>query len=178
MFHIFKEQPIEVVDITNPGKYSMLGKYFIGQTGKLTFGNNFNAWGVLINPYHSGVNLFFDIFTITNFSQQSFIGEIWISNKLITEGKTSSIVTPSNQAISPHPKPKAVLQFADNTNEPPKSGVNIFNRIVPQDSTLVSDSHKGSIIIGPGGSFGILLKSTASKIIIGTIVMTWWEENI
>lgn len=178
MSHVLETQPIEVVDLTNPGKYSMIGKYFIGQTGELTFGNNYNAWGVLINPRHSEVNLFFDIFTITNFSMESFVGEIWLSNKLLTEGKTSSIVTPSNQGISPPPKPKAKLQFADNTDAPPKSGVNIFNRIVPPDSTLVSDSHKGSIIIGPGGSFGILLKSAESKIITGTIVMTWWEEKI
>lgn len=178
MSNTSKNQPIEVVDITNPGKYSMLGKYFIGQTGELAFGNQYNAWGALINPRHSGVNLFFDIFTITNFSTETFIGDIWLNAKLLSEGETSSIVTPSNQCISPPPKPKAILKFANFTNESPKIGVNIFNRIVPPDSTLVSDSHKGSIIIGPGNSFVILLRSRGLKTLTGTIVMTWWEKKI
>jgi hypothetical protein len=178
MTNKYKSQPIEVVDITNPGKYSLLGKYFIGQTGELTFGSQYNAWGGLINPGNSRVNLFFDIFTITNFSTINFTGEIWLNATLLTKGKTSSIVTPSNQGIFPPPKPKAVLQFADYLAESPLTGVNIFNRIVPQNSTLVSDSHKGSIIIGPGKSFSIFLRSPGDGIIKGTIVMTWWEEHI
>lgn len=178
MFEKVKKQPVEVVDITSPAMNSMLGRYFIGQTGMLSFGNNYDAWGGIINPTYSGVNLYFDIFTITNFSSQSFVGEIWLNAKPPKRVKNSSTVTPSNQAISPSPKPKAIMEYADYMTESLTKGVNIFDRIVVPNSTLVSDSHKGSIIIAPGGSFSILLKSSGSQSIKGTIVLTWWEEEI
>jgi hypothetical protein len=173
-----KERPIEVVDITSPALNSMLGRYFIGQTGMLNFGNKYNAWGGIINPDNSGVNLYFDIFTITNFSTQNFIGEIWLNAEPPMESIISSTVTPSNQSISPPPRPKAVMEYADYTTEFLTNGVNIFGRIVAPNSTLVSDSHKGSMIIGPGGSFSILLKPLEPQPIKGTIVLTWWEEKI
>jgi len=175
---IIKEWPIEVVDITSPAMNSMLGRYFIGQTGLLNFGNENHAWGGIINPINSGVNLFFDIFTITNFSNQNFVGEIWLNAKPPMKPMTSATVTPSNQAIMPPPRPKAVMLYVDNKTEFLSSGVNIFGRIVAPNSTLVSDSHKGSIIIGQGGSFSILIKSPGPQAITGTIVLTWWEEDI
>lgn len=178
MFEKVKKRPIEVVDITSPAMNSMLGRYFIGQTGTLNLGNNYDAWGGIINPSYSGVKLYFDIFTITNFSSQSFTGEIWLNAKAPKKVKTSSTVTPSNQAISPAPKPKAIMVYADYMSDSLTKGVNIFDRIVTPNSTLVSDSHKGSIIIAPGGSFSILLKSPGPQNIKGTIVLTWWEEKI
>jgi hypothetical protein len=122
--------------------------------------------------------LYFDIFTITNFSSQSFTGEIWLNAKPPNKAKTSSTVTPSNQAIYPSPKPKAIIKYADHIAESLIKGVNIFGRIVESNSTLVSDSHQGSIIIAPGGSFSILLKSPGLQDIKGTIVLTWWEEKV
>lgn len=173
-----KNQPIEVVDITSPAFNSMLGRYFIGQTGMLNFGNGYHSWGGIVNPINSGVNLYFDIFTITNFSSRNFIGEIWLNANPPDKAVDSSTVTPSNKAISSPPTPKALLKYADYFTEPLTKGVNIFGRIVAQNSTLVSDSHKGSIIIAPGGSFSILLKSMAPQYTAATIVLTWWEEKI
>lgn len=172
------KQPIEVVNITSPALNSRLGKYFIGQTGMLNFGNGYNAWGGIINPIDSGVNLYVDIFTITNFSTQSFVGEIWLNANTPKNSVVSTTVTPSNQSISPPPIPKAVMKYADYLVEPMTRGVNIFGRIVTPNSTLVSDSHNGSIIIGPGISFSILLRPLVSQYITGTIVLTWWEEAI
>jgi hypothetical protein len=173
-----KERPIEVVDITSPAMNSMLGRYFIGQTGMLNLKYGYSAWGGIINPYDSGVNLYFDIFTITNFSTENFVGGIWLNAKPPKKSIISSTVTSSNQTILPLPRPKAVMVYADYITEPLTNGVNIFDRIVAQNSTLVSDSHKGSIIIGPGGSFSILLKSLGQQTNMGTIVLTWWEEEI
>lgn len=172
------KQPIQVVNITSPALNSRLGRYFIGQTGLLNFGNGYNAWGGIINPIDSGVNLYIDIFTITNFSAQSFIGEIWLNAAAPKNAVVSPTVTPSNQGISPPPKPKAIMKYADYLTEPMTKGVNIFGRIVTPNSTLVSDSHNGSIIIGPGGSFSIILRPPTSQYITGTIVLTWWEESI
>ena len=167
-----------VVDITNPGYHALIGSYFIGQTGELNFGNGYDAWGGLINPKNSGVNLFFDIFTITNFSSQSYTAEIWLNAIIPEDSIISNTVTPSNQGIIPPPKPKAFMKYSDDVTETFEKGVNIFDRIVTPNSTLVSDSHQGSIIIGPGNSFSILLKSPNHQIITGTIVLTWWEEKI
>lgn len=107
------KQPIEVVNITSPALNSRLGKYFIGQTGLLNFGSGYNAWGGIINPIDSGVNLYIDIFTITNFSTQSFVGEIWLNANTPKNSVVSPTVTPSNQGISPPLIPKAVMKYAD-----------------------------------------------------------------
>jgi hypothetical protein len=153
-----------------------LGRYFIGQTGVLNFGNGYDAWGGVVNPVFSGVNLYFDIFTITNFSEQTYTAEIWLNTKLPDNAIISSAVTPSNQSIIPPPQPKAFVQYADYLTDTVPYGTNIFDRIVTPNSTLVSDSHKGSIILGPGNSFSIRLKSPGVQMISGTIVLTWWEE--
>jgi hypothetical protein len=171
------KQPSEVVNITSPALNSRRGKYFIGQTGLLNFGGGYYAWGGIVNPADSGVNLYIDIFTITNFSTQNLISEIWLNSDPPRKAAVSYNVTPTNQAISPSPLPKAVMKYAGYSAEPMTKGVNIFDRIVTQNSTLVSDSHNGSIIIGPGGSFSILLRPPGYQYITGTIVMTWWEED-
>jgi hypothetical protein len=169
--------PEEIVDLTNSGYNARLGRYFIGQSKVLHFGNQQCAWSGIINPYHSGVNVYFDIFTITNFSEQSFIAEIWL-NAEPPYGETKySSITPSNQAIHPAPCSKALMQHADYLNDSFTEGVNIFDRIVTPNSTLVSDSHQGSIMIGQGGTFSILLKSCSREIVTAAIVLTWWEEK-
>lgn len=172
------KQPIQVVNITSPALNSRLGRYFIAQTGLLNFGNGYDAWGGIINPINSGVNLYFDIFTITNFSTQGVLGEIWLDADAPINAVASPTITPSNQAFFPPPIPNAVMKDVSYLAEPVSGGVNIFDRIVTPNSTLVSDSHSGSIIIGPGGSFSILLKPLAAQYISGTIVLTWWEEEI
>lgn len=170
--------PPTVVDLTSPGYNAQLGRYFIGQTGDLNFGNGYDAWGGLVNPINSGVNLFFDIFTITNYSEISYTAEIWLGAKSPRNAIKSDTVTPSNQSIEPPPIPKACIKHSDEITKPFTEGVNIFDRIVTPNSTLVSDSHQGSMIIGPGGSFSILLRSPSRQIITATIVLTWWEEKI
>lgn len=171
------EQPIELVNVTSPTLNSKLGRYFIGKTGLLNFGGGYYAWGGIVNPIDSGVNLYIDIFTITNYSTQNFISEIWLNLNPPNNAADSFDVTPTNQAVSPPSKPKAIMKYAGFSTEHMTKGVNIFDRIVPQSSTLVSDSHNGSIIIGPGGSFSILLRPNGYQQMTGTIVFTWWEEK-
>ena len=173
-----REQPIEVVNITSAALNSKMGRYFIAQTGLLNFGGGYKAWGGIVNPVNSGVNLYIDIFTITNFPTQDFIGEIWLNADAPINAVVTSSIIPSNQAISPPPIPNAVMEYVDCLTDSMAGGVNIFGRIVAPNSTLVSDSHNGSIIIGLGGSFSILLRPLVSQYIVGTIVLTWWEEAI
>ena len=172
------ELPIELVDITSPGWNAQLGRYFIGQTDELHFGNGLSAWGGIINPSFSGVNLYFDIFTITNFGEQGFDAQIWLNAAPPYHAMKGANIVASNQSINPSPKPKAILLQGEYLKEPLQYGVDIFGRIVSPNSTLVSDSHQGSIIIGPGGSFSIYLKTSVQGVIASTIVLTWWEERI
>jgi hypothetical protein len=179
MLDIFKKniRPIQVVDLTNPTLQAILGNYFIGQTEEISIQGSNNAWAALINPINSGVTLFFDIFTISNFSGQSFTAEIWLNPKLPGRGMTTPYITPSNLAITPPPKHKVKLLFASQVSGKPIGGVNAFDRIVTPSSTLVSDSSKGGIILGAGNSFAIFLKSPGTQKILARVVFSWWEEN-
>ncbi|NLO09010.1 MAG: hypothetical protein GX129_03970 [Clostridiales bacterium] len=170
--------PEEVVDLTSSGWNARLGRYFIGQTEELHFGSQFNAWSGIINPRYSGVNLYFDIFTITNYGEDYFDAEIWLNAEPPSYNTKTSTITLSNQAATPPVKPNAYMLQSEYMKGGLNKGIDIFGRIVTPNSTLVSDSHQGSIIIGPGGSFSILLRSNGWKIVTSTIVLTWWEESI
>ncbi len=61
--------PIEVVDITTPALNSMLGRYFIGQTEVLNFGNGWDAWGGIVNPIDSDVNFYSSTFLLLQIFQ-------------------------------------------------------------------------------------------------------------
>jgi hypothetical protein len=171
-----REQPEEIVDLTSAGWNSRQGRYFIGQTGELQLGQFYNAWGGIVNPCHSGVNLYFDIFTVTNYTDSNFTAEIWLNSKP-PSGALFLPVVPSNQSDLQPQRPKAHMMQADYIKEKLDGGINIFDRIVTSNSTLVSDSHQGSIILGPGETFSILLKSQGCRA-TATIVLTWWEEKI
>lgn len=169
--------PEEIVDLTNSGWNARLGRYFIGQTEELHFGNQFTAWSGIINPRYSGVDLYFDIFTITNYGEDYFDAEIWLNAETPSGDTKLSTITSSNQSITLPQKPKAYMLQSEYMKGDIKNGVDIFGRIVTPNSTLVSDSHQGSIIIGPGGSFSILLRARGRDIVASTIVLTWWEER-
>ncbi len=174
----FSRLPEQVVDLTSSGWNARLGRYFIGQTEELHFGNQLKAWSGIINPKYSGVNLYFDIFTITNYGEEYFDAEIWLNAEAPSYGTKLSTITPSNQSVTPLHKPNAFMLQTEYMKGDLKDGTDIFGRIVTPNSTLVSDSHQGSIIIGPGGSFSILLRSRGCEMVASTIVLTWWEESI
>ncbi len=173
-----RNMPIEVVDITTPALNSMLGRYFIGQTDLLNFGNRWDAWGGIVNPIGSGVNLYFDIFTITNFSAQSFVGEIWLNARPPRNAKPSSTVTPSNQAIFPPPKPKAIMLDASNvTKKTPTDGIYTFTRRVEPNQTLTKHDFQGMYIIPPGSSFALFFLSPGKELVQSRLAFGWWEES-
>lgn len=170
--------PEELVDLTSSGWNARLGRYYIGQTEEFHFGNEFNAWSGIINPRYSGVNLYFDIFTITNYSEEYYDAEIWLNAEPPTGVTKTSTITSSNQSVTPPHQPNAYMLQTEYMKGDLRKGTDIFGRIVTPNSTLVSDSHQGSIIIGPGGSISILLRSRGWNVVTSTIVLTWWEEGI
>lgn len=158
---------------------SMRGEYFIGYADELTFGNYTSAWARLYNPMHSGVILHVNVWTVTDISDWPFRAQFWFNAIAPGTPSESPLVTPSNTAICPIPRPKIKLQLASNVTEEPVGGVKAFVRRGEPETTLV-DTENGKLIFPPGGSFLIYLSlaenpaATAS----GRIAFGWWEEKI
>lgn len=165
----------KTVNIPNPLYQSLQGRYFVGQTEHIRLGKGKNAWGGLINPRKSNVNLFVNAFTITNHSNQPFEAEIWFNSDPPGKPVISNNVTPANTALSPSPKPKVKIEYAEFVKELPKKGVMAFRRIVPPQSTLTSDED-GKFIFPPGGSFIIFLVSPNNEIIQAEVAFGWFEN--
>ena len=179
MLDIFKKniRPIQVVDLTNPTLQAILGNYFIGQTDLLTFGDKYNAWGALINPPDSGVDIFWNVYTFSNFSSRPFTAEVWLNSTPPGNGMSSKNVTSANQSISPPSLPKIELQYGDHVIKPPTGGIYSFTRIVEANNTLTRHDFQGMIIIPPGGSAITYLRSPVKGNIQATIAFGWWEQD-
>lgn len=156
---------------------SLKGRYFVGQTELLNFGNGTNAVGRLFNPTHSQVNLFVNVITISNITSTDFLAQIWFNAKLPEAGTVSKLVTSANKALCPSPKPEVMLQFAQELHGTPSGGVNPFDRVIPSITTIV-DEEDGKFILPPGGSFAIFLVGQGSAILQARIAFGWWEEKI
>lgn len=165
---------------------SSQGEYFVGQSELLVFGQGNNAWAGLINPPNSGVNLHVNVFTITNLSEVPFTAHIWFNPTLPVKpycsgddcinAIVSNKVSNTNFTLHPLPKSKIELQFVQNFNGSFSGGVNVFNRIVPPETTLVEEED-GKFIFPPKKSFAILLESTGSQLLEARIAYGWWEKN-
>jgi hypothetical protein len=166
----------EVVNLEYYVNKSFEGKYFMGHTPILTLSGGANAWGGLSNPKHSGVNLYINVFTVSNYSSTPFRAELWLNFKPL-KGHISSSVSPANLAIKPHPEPEAALIYNQNVGGRPDNRVSIFSRIAGINSTTVAD-YSGEIILPPGGTFISYLYSPGSKCIKTELAFGWWEERI
>ena len=164
----------QVVSVPNPLFKSLQGKYFVGQTQTLTFGRGSNAWGGLINPKNSGVNLFVNAYTVTNFSSKTFPAKVFFNSFPPGNPMTSLLVSPANTSRLSIPKVK--LQFVRSTTRIPRGGTNVFLREVSPKSTLASDED-GKFIIPPGGSFVLFLAGPPSGIVKSRVAFGWWEER-
>ncbi|MHC1685054.1 MAG: DUF6143 family protein [Clostridiaceae bacterium] len=165
----------KVVTIANSLDKSLQGTYFVGQTPILNLNNNM-AYGALFNPKNSKVNLFVNVFTITNFSDIPLIAEIWINSKPPSSWCESSQVTTTNTALCPEPLSKVELIYRENSS-PITTGVNAFDRLVPGKSTIVAEED-GKYIVPPGKFFIISLTPTAPGPIKAAIAYGWWIKLI
>nr|WP_304219558.1 DUF6143 family protein [Fredinandcohnia onubensis] len=171
-----KDRFNKAVNIPNPLYQSLEGRYFVGQTEHIRFGKGKNAWGSLVNPIKSDVNLFVNAFTITNHSNQPFEAEIWFNPIPSGKPRLSTNVTPANTALSPLPKPEVKIAYAEFVKGFPTIGVMAFRRIVPPQSTLASDED-GKFIFPPGGSFMIFLVSPNNEVIQAEVAFGWFEKD-
>ncbi len=158
---------------------SMQGKYFIGYADNLSFGKGASAWARLYNPTNSGVNLFVNVWTVTDISAAPFRAQFWFNANPQGTPAESPLVTPANTAIQPLPKPRIKLQLASNVSGEPTGGVKAFVRRGETETTLV-ETENGKLIFPPGGSFLVFLSLSENPNISasGRIAFGWWEEKI
>lgn len=158
---------------------SMRGKYFIGYADNLSLRNGTSAWARLYNPRQSGVNLYVNVWTVTDISEHPFRAQFWFNADPPGNAIESSLVTPSNTAIRPLPRPMVRLQMASNVVGDPEGGIKAFVRRGEPGTTVV-ETENGKLIFPPGGSFLVYVTLTDSPCASGAarIAFGWWEENI
>jgi hypothetical protein len=171
-----EKQPIEVIVLSDAVYHSYLGKYFLGQTDMLTFGNSHNAWGALVNPADSNVNMFLNAYTVSNFSNEPLTAEGWLSSRLPGEAKLSTSFSAGNQSISPLPIPKVEIQNASFVSKTPAGGTYTFVRRVEPNQTLTKHDFQGMYIIPPGSSFALFFLSPGKNHVQTRVAFGWWEE--
>ena len=169
-------KPQKIVSIPVSLFKSMQGKYFVGQTETLWVGNGSIAWAGLVNPRNSDVNLYANVFTISNFSDDYLTAEIWLNTSFPEKGSVSHKISPTNTALKPLPKNRVAIRFVASTTIVPESGVNVYERIVPPNTTLV-DEEDGKFIESPGGNYVVVIKSSSSKCDKVIVAFGWWEKS-
>ena len=168
----FVSVPIETYE-------SGIGKYFIGYADNLTFGSGTSAWARLYNPPDSGVNLFVNVWTVTDISSEPFRAQFWFNAEAPGTPSESDLVTPSNTAFRPLPKPRVKLQLASDVSGEPTGGIKAFVRRGQPEVTLV-ESENGKLIFPPGGNFLVFLSIAEGQQVpaAGRVAFGWWEERI
>lgn len=158
---------------------SLEGKYFVGNSGLLTFGNGTNAWARLYNPPNSRVNLFVTAWTVSNLTDAPFRAQIYFNSTPPGAPMESSLISPANTAFCPLPSPKIKLQYASSVTGEPTGGAQTFARRIPPQSTVAEDED-GKFIFPPGGSFLVFLSNPGAPDLklSGEIAFGWWEEPI
>lgn len=171
------KDPQKVIVLSDAVYHSYLGEYFLGQTNMITFGGGYNAWGGLINPVDSNVNMFLNAYTISNFSYKPLTAEGWLSSMLSGKAKVSTDYAAGNQSIIPPPIPKVKIQSSNFVLKRPTGGTYTFVRRVEAAETLTKHDFQGMYIIPPGSSFTLFFLSPGKEHAQARVAFGWWEEK-
>ncbi|SMC81764.1 DUF6143 family protein [Papillibacter cinnamivorans] len=158
---------------------SLQGKYFLGSSGDLTFGNGANAWAGLFNPCNSRVNLHVYSWEVANTGTTPVRVRIYFNSCPPGQGTLVDAVYPGNTALCPPPRPRINLYRASDVSGEPEGGVKVFvRRALP--GVTVGDEEVGKFIFPPGGSFLLFLSDpeTPDEPASATLGFSWWEEAI
>lgn len=158
---------------------SLEGKYFLGVAEDLNFGEATHAWARLYNPPDSGVNLFVNVWTVSDVISSPIRVQVWFNSTPPGIIQVSPFVTPANTALSPLPQPKVRLEYAIGTRGFPRGGIKAFGRSGPPGVTIESEED-GKFIFPPGGSFLVFISNpeTPTQPASGRVAFGWWEEPI
>lgn len=173
------EKQLQEVNVLPENVYhSYLGEYFLGQTDIISFGGGYNAWGALVNPPDSKVNMFLNAYTITNFTNGPLTAEGWLSAMLPGKRKKSPYFAAGNQTIIPPPQPKVEIQNSSFAPGNPRGGTYTFVRRVEPNETLTKHDFQGMYIIPPGSSFSLFFLSPGNWQAYARVAFGWWEERV
>ncbi|PJI08611.1 MULTISPECIES: DUF6143 family protein [Clostridium] len=170
-------RPREVVSLPVPLYRSIERRYFVGQTDIMKVRSGLSAWAGLVNPHNSNTTLYANVFTVSNFSDEYLVAEVWLNINFPEKSKISHKVSPTNTALRPLPKNKVDIKFTESTAEDPESGINVYERIVPPNTTLVAEED-GKFIEAPDGNYTIVLKSQSSNESEAIVALGWWEKTV
>ncbi len=171
--------PCQVASMPYSLYQSLQGQYFVGYADEMFLEKDKNAWAALYNPPNSGVNLFVNVWTVTDLKEPPIRMQIWLNSRLPGKYTISNLVTPSNTALIHLPKPKTIMFEASNVTGSPEGGVKAFVRRTQPGETVVAQED-GKFIIPPGGNFAVFL-SNAEGVNIPSrmrVAFGWWEERI
>ena len=156
---------------------SLRGAYFIGYADEMYFVPGRGAWARLYNPPDSGVDLFVNVWTVSDVDETAFRAQFWFNaiapGQIIYESPT----TPTDTAIVPPPVPRVRLQYANDVDGLPQGGIKAFVRRGQPETTLV-ETENGKLIFPPGGSFLVFLSAPENPqaAASGRVAFGWWEE--
>lgn len=171
--------PTQVAVMANSLYHSLQGQYFVGYADNMFFEKDKNAWAALVNPCDSGVNLFVNVWTVTDLYEPPIRTQIWFNASLPGDPIQSRLVTPSNTALRPLPEPKIRLMQASNVVGTPEGGVKGFVRRTLPGETVVAEED-GKFVIPPGGNFAVFLSNPEGTNTPASVRVAygWWEERI
>lgn len=169
--------PQKAIVLKDSVYHSFLGEYFLGQTDMISFGRDIQAWGGLFNPPDSGVNMFLNAYTISNFSNKPITVEGWLGAVLPGGAVISNHVAAGNQSIIPPKIPKVLIESGNYVIGTPISGTYTFVRRVEPSITLTKHDFQGMYIIPPGSSFDLIFLSPGEVDIKAKVAFGWWEEK-
>lgn len=170
--------PVQYAVMANSLYHSLQGQYFVGYADNMFFEKDKSAWAALVNPQHSGVNLFVNVWTVTDLYEPPIRMQIWFNSQLPGDPIESRLVTPSNTALYPLPQPKTHILQASNVIGNPEGGTKGFVRRTLPGETIVSEE-EGKFIIPPGGNFALFLSNAEGVGIPASVRVAfgWWEEK-
>lgn len=163
----------EVVSLEYRVNKAFEGKYFMGHTPVMTLRGQ-NAWGGLVNPRGSGVDLFINTFTVSNYSDMPFRAQLWV-NAVPGRGYNSPYVSPSNTAKMPLREPKAQIVYQPFASSAFSGGSSLFSRVAAANDTVVGNYY-GKIVIPEGGSLLVLLYAPEGES-FAEVGLGWWEDR-
>lgn len=166
----------EAIVLPDSVYHSYLGEYYFGQTDGIWFGKTYYAWGGLINPPDSGVDLYLNAYTISNFSIVPVTAQGWLSSQLSGTPIISRMVAAGNQAMNPPNMPRVTIQSASRVIGTPVGGTYTFVRRVEPSMTLTKHDFQGMYIIPPGSSFVLFFLPSTEEVYV-RIAFGWWEEQ-
>lgn len=171
--------PPQIAAMPNSLYHSLKGEYFVGYADNMFFENDHAAWAAIENPSCSNVDLFVNVWTVTELSSTPVFIQIVLNSKLPGEAKQSKIVTPTNTLPCAPTRPQARIIQASDVCGKPKGGAEAYERLSTPGATL-ADEEEGKFIIRPGGNFALFIynmKCVKERADV-TAGFGWWEQKV